>query len=307
MLSRVADAVFWTARYMERTDNILRMLRTNYIASQDEILEFDWRPWVKQYGPPDDKSQIEIVSYRDVINYLILSRQHDASVFSFIVRARENARSVQDFITKELWQCLNDYYHLIRSPHTEQLLLNDDPLTAMDSLLRESTIYYGTVDTTMGRGEGYTFINLGKFVERSLQSLDLLSMKLETLPKGASEASHWKYLLYSLSGYEFHGKYYKNSLHTHDVIHQLLFNPQFPHSVLYSLIQTERYFKRLGPISLPDHFKEIEFAVGKAVNDLKYSLVDCKDVDNLQELFKTSRQQVLTIGQKLATLYFGYS
>ena len=307
MLSRVADAVFWTARYMERTDNILRMLRTNYIASQDEISEFDWQPWVKQYGPSDDKSQAEIVTYRDVINYLILSKQHYSSVFSYIVRARENARSIQDFITKELWQCLNDYYHLIRDPHTEQLLLNDDPVTAMDNLLRESTLYYGTVDITMGRGEGYTFLSLGKFIERALQGLDLLSMQLEALPKGATESGQWKYLLYSLSGYEFHGKYYKNSLQTNDVIHQVLFNTLFPHSVLYSLIQSERYFKRLEPVSQPDHFKEIEYAIGKAVNDLKYSAVNSQDANELQELFKKTREQVITIGQKLATLYFGYS
>ena len=307
MLSRVADAVFWVARYMERTDNILRMLRTNYIASQDEVLEFDWQPWVKQYGLPDDQSHLEIISYRDAINYLILSKQHDASVFSYVVRARENARSIQDFITKELWQCLNDYYHLIRDPRTEQLLLNDDPVTALDDLLRESTFYYGTVDVTMGRGEGYTFLNLGKFIERTLQSLDLVSMQLAAIHNGAVESVQWKYLLYSLSGYEFHGKYYKNSLQTNDVIHQVLFNTLFPHSVLYSLIQTERYFKRLEPISQPDHFKEIEYAIGKAVNDLKYSSVNVQDTNDLQDLFKKTRQQVITIGQKLATLYFGYS
>ncbi len=307
MLSRVADAVFWTARYMERTDNILRTLRTNYIASQDEIVAFDWEPCVHLYGPHDEKLQIEINSYRDVINHLILSRQHDSSIFSYIVRARENARSIQDFITKELWQCLNDYYHLIRDPHTEQLLLNDDPVTAMDSLLRESTLFYGTVDITMGRGEGYTFLNLGKFIERALQSLDLLSLQLEALPKGATESGQWKYLLYSLSGYEFHGKYYKNSLQTNDVIHQVLFNVQFPHSVLYCLTQAERYFKRLESISQPDHYNEIEYAIGKALNDLKYSSVNAQDTQDLQELFKKTRQQVITIGQKLATLYFGYS
>ncbi len=307
MLSRVADAVFWTARYMERTDNILRALRTNYIASQDEVVAFDWQPWVKLYGSPEGEATIEIESYRDAINYLILSKQQDSSVFSYIVRARENARSVQDFITKELWQCLNDYYHLIRDPYTEQVLLYNDPVTAMDSLLRESTLFYGTVDTTMGRGEGYTFLNLGKFIERALQSLDLLSMQLAALPKGATESGQWKYLLYSLSGYEFHGKYYRNSLQTNDVIHQVLYNTQFPHSVLYSLIQTERYFKRLEPNSQPDHFKEIEYAIGKAVNDLKYSSVNSQDEQDLQELFQKSRQQVIAIGQKLATLYFGYS
>ena len=101
--------------------------------------------------------------------------------------------------------------------------------------------------------------------------------------------------------------HYKNSLQTSDVIQQVLFNTQFPHSVMYSLVQSERYFKRLEPISQPDHFKEIEYAIGKAVNDLRYSSVNTQDEQDLQELFKKTRQQVITIGQKLATLYFGYS
>ena len=77
--------------------------------------------------------------------------------------------------------------------------------------------------------------------------------------------------------------------------------------MLYSLIQSERYFKRLESVSQPDHFKEIEYAIGKAVNDLKYSAVNSQDANELQELFKKTREQVITIGQKLATLYFGYS
>lgn len=291
---------------MERTDNTLRMLRTNYIASQDEILDFDWKPFVRLFGLRADEP-VDVNSYREAMNYLVLSRQHDASVLSYVVRARENARSVQDFITKELWQCLNDYYHLIRNPKTKRLLLEDDPVTALDELLRESTFFYGTIDLTMSRGEGYTFLCLGKFIERSLLTMDLLRMRLEELPASSGEAVQWKYLLYSLSGYEFHGKYYKNSLITRDVIDQVLFNMQFPHSVIYCLHQTERYFKRLETISQPEHFREIEFAIGKALSDLRYSSIAPHETGALKELLARSRQQVILVGQKLATLYFGYS
>jgi uncharacterized alpha-E superfamily protein len=307
MLSRVADGVFWMARYMERTDNVLRALRTNYIASQDEIQNFDWQLWTDGLGAKVNNSRIEVTGYRDALNHLVLNRENDNSVFINIMRARENARSVQDYITKEVWQCINDYYHLIRSGQTEHLLLESDPVTAFDNLMRESVLFYGSVDVTMNRGEGYIFLNIGKYTERLLRILDILELKMLEMEKGGNEAMHWKYLLYSLSGYEFHTKQYKNALQLESVIHQVFMNTQFPHSVLYSLLQAERYFKRLDVISLPEHFKEMEFELGKVISNLKYGINPQAGMEEVKLLVLKTRTDVKALAQRLATLYFGYS
>jgi uncharacterized alpha-E superfamily protein len=306
MLSRVADAVFWMARYMERTDNILRALRTNYIASQDEIQNFDWQLWIDGLGGSTQKSETKI-AYRDALYQLLLNKENDTAVLTNIVRARENARSVQDYVTKEVWQCMNDYYHLIREKHTEYLILHGDPVTAFDNLLRESTLFYGTVDITMNRGEGYTFLSLGKYIERMLRSLDILELKIKELGKHGNELVQWKYLLYSLSGYEFHTKFYRNTLSTENVIHQIIMNVQFPHSILYCLLQVERYFKRLDTISLPEHFKEMEFLLGRAISNLRYGAPAKPTVENIMPLIESTRTEIKSLSQKLATLYFGYS
>jgi uncharacterized alpha-E superfamily protein len=306
MLSRVADAVFWMARYMERTDNILRALRTNYIASQDEIQNFDWQLWIDGLGGSTQKSETKI-AYRDALYQLLLNKENDTAVLTNIVRARENARSVQDYVTKEVWQCMNDYYHLIREKHTEYLILHGDPVTAFDNLLRESTLFYGTVDITMNRGEGYTFLSLGKYIERMLRSLDILELKIKELGKHGNELVQWKYLLYSLSGYEFHTKFYRNILSTENVIHQIIMNVQFPHSILYCLLQVERYFKRLDTISLPEHFKEMEFLLGRAISNLRYGAPAKSTVENIVPLIESTRTEIKSLSQKLATLYFGYS
>ncbi len=306
MLSRVADSVFWMARYMERTDNILRALRTNYIASQDEIQNFDWQLWIEGLGT-SVSATTTMPTYREALYHLLLNKESNSSVFTNIVRARENARSVQDYITKEVWQCMNDYYHLIRDPQTEQLLLENDPVTAFDNLLRESTLFYGTVDITMNRGEGYTFLNLGKYIERLLRNLDILELKIKELESGGNEVIQWKYLLYSLSGYEFHTKYYKNVLSTENVVHQVIMNAQFPHSVFYCLLQMERYFKRLNAISLPEHFKELEFLLGRAVSNLRYGGHAQSDLEKIKELVLKTRIEIKELSQKLASLYFGYS
>jgi uncharacterized alpha-E superfamily protein len=303
MLSRVADSVFWMARYMERTDNVLRVLRTHYIASQDEILDFDWHPLVQMLSNEAGKLSGEL-TYQGALAYLVIDKEHDASVLTNIVRARENARSVQDYITKELWQCLNDYYHLVRDPQTEQSLLKEDPITAFDSLLKEGILFCGTVDITMNRGEGYTFLSLGKYIERSLQALSVLQLKLNDT---SVESIKWKYLLYSLSGFEFHTKFYKNAFQDEEVIHQVLFNAQFPHSVIYSLQQAERYFNRLDSISVPDNFRSVSFMIGKTVNDLRYSEQSIKQRENLIALIESTRQNIVSFSQQLAKLYFGYS
>jgi uncharacterized alpha-E superfamily protein len=306
MLSRVADAVFWMARYMERTDNVVRALRTNYIASQDELQNFDWQMWVEGLGGTAQGEKI-VSSYREALEHLIINKENDTSVLINIVRARENARSVQDYITKELWQCMNDYYHLVRDAHTEYLILHGDPVTAFDNLLRESTLFYGTVDITMNRGEGYTFLNIGKYIERLLRNLDFLELKIKELELGGNEVTQWKYLLYSLSGYEFHTKYYRNVLSTENVLHQVIMNIQFPHSVFYCLSQVERYFKRLDTISVPEHFKEMEFLLGRAISNLRYNGPEQKSVDQVKGLVANTRTEIKGLSQKLATLYFGYS
>jgi uncharacterized alpha-E superfamily protein len=305
MLSRVADSVFWMARYLERTDNLLRVLRTDYIASQDELLDYNWQLLADTFGD-EPKQKISMSSYRDVLHHLVLSRQHESSVFNNIVRVRENARSVQDYITKELWQSLNDYYHLIRDPQTENLINHNDPVTAFDILLRESIIFYGTVDVTMNRGEGYTFLNLGKYLERCLQSLEILEFKRTQMRKADNDVIYWKYLLYSLSGYEFHTKFYKNALQSEEVMHQVLFNMQFPHSISYSLAQMDRYFKRLSDFSQPDHFNEIQLLI-REMNVMVQTYQKETDSSVVEKIIPDLRLKFSNVSQRLATLYFGYS
>mgnify|MGYP001007213361 FL=1 len=161
MLSRVADSVFWMARYMERTNGTLRLLRTNYISSQDEVQDFSWQPLLRSYS---DASVEEILAIGNdspkVLEHLLLDRNNGASVFNNITRARENARAVQDHITKEVWQCLNDYYHLIRDKNIYIQVQQGDPVTALDSLIYHGMLYHGTVDITMARGEGFNYLNI---------------------------------------------------------------------------------------------------------------------------------------------------
>jgi len=84
-------------------------------------------------------------------------------------------------------------------------------------------------------------------------------------------------------------------------------NTQFPHSILYCLLQVERYFQRLESISVPEHFQEISFLLGKAINNLRYGIHPLQNIEQIKTFIAHTRVEIKTLSQKLATLYFGYS
>ncbi len=311
MLSRVADSVFWMARYMERTNGMLRILRTNYILSQDEVKDFNWQTLLRNYSdaPPEEIKAIGNNSIK-VLEHLLLDKNNGASVFNNITSARENARAVQDHITKEVWQSLNDYYHLIRNARIHVQVSQGDPVTALDQLIYHGMLYHGMVDVTMARGEGFNYLNIGKFLERAILSVDMLHIKLAELHydlEGKIEVTSLRYLLYSLSGYEFYLKTHRGNFQTAYVLEQILYNESFPHSVAYSLKQLSRYFERLKTESLPESYKRLEFLIGRAMNNVKYSAVDISKGDKIHLFLGEVRQDLLGIAAAFNQYYFGNS
>lgn len=309
MLSRVAYNIFWMSRYIERTNGMLRLLRTNYISSQDEVNNFSWRSVLRLYSDvsPAQTEMIEMQSSR-VLDHLVLDFNNTSSVCNNIYKARENARAVQDHISKEVWQCLNDYHHLVRDSVIHNQIKYGDPVTAFDNLIRHGMLYYGTVDTTMARGEGFNYLHVGRFLERAILSIDMLNARLTELGYNLQqpiEAPALRYLLYSLSGYELYLKTYRGKMATSSVVEQILYNPYFSHSVLYCLQQLTRFFERLQGESLPENYREVEFQIGKSRNNIRYSNMQEADSITLKSFLEKTRNEIFTIDTAFNKYYFG--
>jgi uncharacterized alpha-E superfamily protein len=311
MLSRVADSLYWMARYMERTDSMLRILKVNYASSQDDVTNFNWRSVLKifTYLEDHDITDLEKKS-RDVLCFIVTNRDNPNSVYNIIVQARENARSVQDNVTIELWQCLNDYYHLIREPWIERSLRSNDPVGVLDALIKQGMLYYGIVDYTMFRGEGLSFMNLGKYLERSLQSTDILDIKFSDLSydlEKPTDTTYWKYLLLSISGYALYLKSYRSGFEAKNVVDQILFNVDFPRSLAYSMSLLQRNFDRLRTSTSTEKFSDIQFMIGKLYSKIKYSNVQSVANMGLHNYLKDTHDELDHIGKSLNELYFAYT
>jgi uncharacterized alpha-E superfamily protein len=285
------------------------MLKINYASSQDTIKEFTWEPVIRIYAGTDEIEKLENDS-RAVLKYMVTGKNNPNSIVNIITFARENARGVQEHITKDLWQCLNEYYHAVKDPKLETTLRREDPISVLDILIKQVMLYYGTVEITMERGEGRSFMNIGKYLERGIQSVDILDTKfgsINTHPDLLTDTTYWKHLLLSLGGYELYLKKYREGFEAENVLEQVVLNNDFPRSVIYALNHIQRYFERLENESNIDSFNELSFRIGRLQSHIKYSSVKTIKREGLHAFLTKIRNELFGIGDDLNLHYFANS
>ncbi len=290
---------------------MLRMLKINYASSQDTIQEFTWAPVIRIFAGTSGEETEELDNNsRAVLKYMVTGRINHNSILNIITLARENARGVQEHIPKDLWQCVNEYYHTVKDPRVEKALLRDDPIGILDVLIRQVMLYYGTAEIAMERGESRSFMNIGKYLERAIQSVDILDTKFSSVtdnPDLLTDTSYWKHLLLSLGGYELYLRTYREGFEASNILEQVVLNNDFPRSVIYSVNNIQRYFDRLKNDSNADDFRELSFQIGRLQSRIKYSSVKSIEQEGLHQYLTQIRNDLYGIGDALNKHYFANS
>jgi len=293
---------------MERTDGILRMLKINYASSQDDTQEFSWKPVLKIFTFLNDVEANALArDTRAVLLFMLVGKENPNSVLNIVTMARENGRSVQDHITKEMWQCINDFYHIMRQDKLVELLQQEDPISTLDNLIKHGLLYFGTTDVTMARGEGNSFINIGRFLERAIQTTDILDVKFSDMNyemDKVTDTTYWKYLLMSISGYELYLKTYRGGFEAKNVVEQIVLNELFPRSVIYSINHLHRYFERLKTEGDKADFNQVDFMIGKIKSKVKFSTSESIVNEGLHHFLNETKKGLLDIGTNLNHNYF---
>lgn len=309
MLSRVASNLYWLSRYVERIDGVLRMLKINYASSQDALADFSWGSVVSLYSniEEDKLRQIEY-NGRQVMEYMVTDKNNPGSILNLITLARENARSVQDHITNDLWRCLNEYYLLIRDPSLLRSMKKDDPISLLDLLIKQIMLYYGTSEVTMARGESRSFMSIGKYLERSIQSADLLHVKFGTLntnPDLLTNSGYWKHLLQSVGGYELYLKTFRRGFEIENILDLVILNVDFPRSVIYAINNISKHFEKLKGDNYINDSRELAFMIGRLQSRIKYTSVESIGEDGLVFL-SSVKKDLYAIGNAFHSNYFSH-
>ncbi|WP_248723729.1 alpha-E domain-containing protein [Seonamhaeicola sp. ML3] len=303
MLSRVANNLIWMNRYMERGYSILRLLKTNYSAHQDSPVLFSWEPILKNYG---DESNFRSENTIACLDYMIFDNNNPNAIVNLVTRSRENARSVQEHIPREIWLSINSYFLYLNDPNTQKELTHSDPVTFLDQLLRYQLIYYGNIDITQERGPAYYFMDVGKFLERVIQISDITSMKLKEISKTSDSLErsfHWKNLLLSVGAYQLYLKNYK-SVFTSDSIIKVIFQEQlFPKSLYYCINKLSRHINHL--ILTNELVKnDLEFLLGKLESTIKYTTIESINDQGLEQFIESIKSDISNISLSINNVYF---
>ena len=312
MLSRIADSQFWMTRYVERTDGILRMLKINFITSLDRTGEstFSWHPVLKVFAMMSDE-KIAAFSNRsdDVLRFMITDRDNHNSIRNIISRARENARGMQDHITKETWECMNEFYHAVNSPDIDKAIENDEQITMLSKLLEHCLLFYGVAEVTMPRGQGWKYMNLGKFIERSIQTIDILDVKFNDISynlENASDIPYWRNLLLSLSGYELYLKSYRTGLDSQNVVDMALLNTDFPRSVLYCLVRLDRTIRDMADENI-EATPQLQKIIGRVRSMVAYADIQSISEKGLHNFLADVKSNLYNFSNSLTRSYFAYN
>jgi uncharacterized alpha-E superfamily protein len=238
MLSRVAENLFWIARYIERAENIARLLDVNYYATLEGggLITQQWSPLLAITGSQDEfKAKSYRADSRTVPNWLAFDPSNPSSIRSCIAQARENARALRDRISSEMWECINSAYHKLCFG-TEHVLPNDELHQYCVTVRDASHLFFGIAFATLPRDQGWQFLQAGQHLERGDALLRLLQVRYKnTGGQAVAEAlenHRWMAVLKTASAYEAYRKS-KSRLEPRGIAEFLLLEPDFPRSVRY--------------------------------------------------------------------------
>ncbi len=245
MLSRVAESLYWMSRYLERAEHTTRLLDVNLNLMLDEdesAAEVRWQRVLRALGNPKD-----LVWTGDpyaLTRTLTFDTEHKASILSCVISARENSRHVREQISTEQWHRLNSLYLEVTRPDIIRFGTQGGPEQTTEFLQKVIEAvhqFQGVSDSTMSHGEGWQFIQVGRYIERASATAVLLEAyqdDLWTEPHRGAESNQyleWMGLLRSATAFEAYCKVYTADVTPDRILEFLLLDAEFPHSLRFSI------------------------------------------------------------------------
>ncbi|HSH20318.1 MAG TPA: alpha-E domain-containing protein [Draconibacterium sp.] len=297
MLSRVADAIYWMNRYIERAENYARFMDVNFNLSLElppNLVE-QWKPLVVTTG--DWKLYESLygkVKKEQVIFFLGFDPNNPNSIYSSIVKARENGRSIRPELTKEVWEQINFLYYMVKDGQEKTQWKKKDPRNYFIEIKKGCQLLYGIIDATISRSEGWHFGKIGQLIERADKTSRVLDVKYHMLLPTPKEVGspfdiiQWAALLKSVSAYDMYRK--KNGKLTPIGISEfLILDKVFPRSMLKCLIQAEQSLQFVSGNS-----EGFSNKAGKQLGILKSQL----EFVDIHDIFDTGLHEFLDNFQK---------
>ena len=259
MLSRVADNLYWMARYLERTENLARLVDASASLMLDlpQRLSPGWQPLITitsneaLYG-----ERARDFSERSVVRFIVSDAGNPGSMLTSIARAREIARTARDILPREVWEQINEL-HLYVGEHAAEAAAKRTRYAFLGHVTGCTQTLTGMFEGIFNEGDALSFITLGRNIERADMTSRIVDVRAAALMAAGDaeelrpfESVLWMSVLRSLSGYQMYRLKTRERVHGAGVVRFLLAEEQFPRACVCCLRRVEEVLHRL-PNSAP--------------------------------------------------------
>lgn len=315
MLSRVANAIYWMSRYLERAGNLARVIEVNWHLTLDlpDAEATEWRGLIEASG--DQAVFDERYGYCDaasVITFLSFDRDYPNSIASCLWAARENARAIREVIPYETWNYINIFYHLVQDASTRPLQVVENPFAFCQEVKMRDFVLGGIAADAMIEDEAWHFARLGRLLERCDKTSRILDVGFQHLlddEAGAAQSSdsiHWVALLRATSAFNAFRRC-RRRISPEKVADFLLFDRDFSRSILHGLTRAQASLHAITGTRLNYFTRESERLLGQLCADLSYLTIEDVFAQGLHRFTDRLQTRMNAVDSRLGQEFFGYA
>ncbi len=333
MLSRHADSAFWIGRYIERAEATARMIDVHYHFGLESPLVGEALRWSSILAISGQEVAFAARHARQderaILDFFAFDESSPSSIYSCLKSARENARSIRDQISSEMWECVNRIYLDFRAWDVDRVLATS-PFAFFQKVKDGSHLFQGITNRTLMMGETRDFHDAGRFLERADQTARILDVKYhdllprfagagikETVPPtltgpdpvsigGPVDVHGWIAVLKSVGAFEAFSKTFRQGVTPALVAEFLILDPRFPASIRHSVGRVEGCLRRISGNRDLAPRNEAERAVGRLYNDLNYSRAEDIIAGGLHEFLEDVEDRCALLGSAIQRTYLSY-
>ncbi|WP_434612965.1 alpha-E domain-containing protein [Azospirillum sp. B2RO_4] len=311
LLSRYAECIFWMARYMERAENLARIMDVHETFARDTRGATNWFSIVQLNADEKDFfSRHDRPTAEAVIHYYMFDPQNRNSLLSMLRMARENARTLRPWISTEMWTQINVFHNKLLEMSVKDVATQN--LSKVCTWIKEECqTHTGITEGTFYRDQGWYFYQMGKYIERADQTTRLLDIKYHTLlpsplDVGSTlDVSQWTTVLRCTAGYHAFRRVYPRGMSPTTVAGFMLFNEGFPRSVVMCVRQIDGVLTRIrSRYDLRGGSAAME-RVDELLAALLSRPIDAVLRDGLHEYLDWIQLQLSVVTTEIAQAFFG--
>ncbi len=312
LLSRVADNIYWLNRYIERAENVGRFIDVNLHLMLDLPGGSDeqWEPLVNTSGDHEVfEENFEEYTRENVIQFLTFDPDYPSSILGCVHRARENARSVREVISSEMWEHVNRFYLMVRDAAFSDFDVMFEPHEFFTQVKMSGHLFQGITDSTMAHGEAWHFGRLGRYLERADKTSRILDVKYFIILPDVSYVGtpfdnlQWASLLRSASALEMYRKSC-GRIEPHRVVDFLLHDAEFPRAIRYCVSRAEESLRAITGSAPGSYGNRAEQLLGRLRAELDFASTEEIIKGGLHEFLDGLQGRLNDVGMAIHETFF---